>query len=83
MASRHEWYTLVRIWWYSLAARAQGELGLNEWALADFIYRQEFIEPQQGIRRLKQRVIQLKKKGFTIERTDNKYRYVVDKDIYF
>jgi len=52
-----------------------GKLGINEWSLADFIYRQEFINPITGNTRLKTLIKTLKDKSFLITRSKNYYNY--------
>ncbi len=51
-----------------------GSAGVSEWALIDYVYRQEFIHPSIGIDRIKKIIKQLKKKGFEIETKDRHFK---------
>ncbi len=50
-----------------------GELGANELALVDFIYRQDFYDLQSGILRTRRLISRLCKKGFKITKKNNYY----------
>jgi len=51
-----------------------GSAGVSEWALIDYVYRQEFIHPSVGVDRIKKVIKQLKSKGFDIETKDRHFR---------
>ncbi len=50
------------------AVIGSGEIGIHEYALSDFLYRQNFIDPATGINRLKEILKYLRSKGFNLKK---------------
>lgn len=65
--------TLIALW-------SSGCLGLNRWAIIDFIYREEPISFQYGEERLKSSLSQLKKFNFKTSRSDNFFYSEIPRD---
>lgn len=52
-----------------------GSVGINDWALIDFIYQQQFSEFESSFDRLRALAAQLKKKDFPIVRENNTWHW--------
>jgi sugar/nucleoside kinase (ribokinase family) len=55
-----------------------GAVGVKDWALVDFIYRQEFSDFDSSFERLKTLLKQSAKRGVRVVREKNTYRFVPD-----
>lgn len=56
-----------------MAIIGSGSLGINQWALIDSVYNENFYNPNSGIERINKVVDQLRKLGFAISRKQNQY----------